>query len=89
MNCFVLGVKIICCNLTYPISWSGARFMTVFVTPTGPFWMYFGVMLVLKLVLEAPFWSEVDLTTSTHPILDGFGTLMGRFLEIFWYLLSM
>ena len=63
--------------------------MTVFVTPTGPFWMYFGVMLVLKLVLEAPFWSEVDLTTSTHPILDGFGTLMGRFLEIFWYLLSM
>ena len=83
MNCFVLGVKNTCCNLTYPVSWSRTRFMTVFVTPTGPFWMYFGVMLVVKRVLGVPFWSQVDLDSSTPPILPGFGAVLGRFLEIF------
>ena len=32
------------------------------------------------------FWSEVYFPGSTPPILEGFGELLGKILEIFWYL---
>ena len=37
--------------------------------------------------MDAPFVSELDLDSSTPTILEDFGGLLGRFLEIFWQLL--
>ena len=65
---------------------------TIFVSSTGPFWKHFGVILSLKIVLEALcglFALELDFPGSTPPILAGFGELLGRLLDIFWYLMSM
>ena len=36
--------------------------------------------------MDAPFVSELDLDSSTPAILEDFGSLLGRFLEIFLYL---
>ena len=38
--------------------------------------------------MVALFSLELDFPGSTPPILEGFGNLSGRFLDIFWYLMS-
>ena len=39
--------------------------------------------------LDALLRLEIDFLSSTPTILEGFGEVLGRILEIFWYLLSM
>ena len=36
--------------------------------------------------MDTPFVSDLDLDSSTPPILEDFGGRLGRFLEIFFYL---
>ena len=67
------------------------------MTTTGPFCVVHGTILErfcgnlelknrLGSFMDAPFVSNLDLDSSTSPILEDFGGLLGRFLEIFFYL---
>ena len=51
----------------------------------GGFLDHFGVMLSSETVLDAPFVSDLDLDSSTHPILEDFGKLLRTVLDIFLY----
>ena len=51
------------------------------------FWGHLEVENRLGDSMGALFSLELDFPGSTPPILDGFGVLLGRFLDIFWYLM--
>ena len=53
------------------------------------FWGHLEVENRLGDSMGALFSLELDFPDSTPPILEGFGELLGRFLDIFWYLISM
>ena len=54
-----------------------------------PFWGHVDLENRLGSSLRALFVLEVDFPGSGPPILEGFGELLGKFLEIFRYLLSI
>ena len=54
-----------------------------------PFWVHVELKSRLGSSVRALFTLEVDFPGSTPTILEGFGEVLGRILEIFWYLLSM
>ena len=47
------------------------------------FWVHVGFKNRLGGSMDTPFVSDLDLDSSTSPILEDFGGLLGRFLEIF------
>ena len=53
------------------------------------FWGHLEVENRLGDSMGALFSLELDFPGSTPPILERFGDLLGRFLDIFWYLMSM
>ena len=53
------------------------------------FWGHLEVENRLGDSMGALFSLELDFPGSTPPILERFGGLLGRFLDIFWYLMSM
>ena len=53
------------------------------------FWGHLGVENRLGAYIGALFSLELDFPGSTPPSLEAFGDLSGRFLDIFWYLMSM
>ena len=50
----------------------------------GGFWKHFGFKNPLGGSMDNPFVSDLDLDSSTAHILEDFGGLLGRFLEIFF-----
>ena len=52
----------------------------------GSFWGHVELKNRLGSSLDAPIVSDLDLDSSTPPILEDFGGRLGRFLEIFFYL---
>ena len=62
--------------------------MTCFVCPMGPFWKGFGVILRLKIVLEA-LWGLCSLVGARFSGFDAayFGVLWGPFRKVFGYIL--
>ena len=62
--------------------------LVTFWSPSGrillAFWGHVEVKTRLGSSLRALFVSEADLTSSTHPILEDFGKLLERFLQIFF-----
>ena len=69
------------------IIWSSFIILASFWSPCGgifeAFWGHVDLQNHLGSSLRAWFVSEADLTSSTHPILEDFGKLLGRFLQIF------
>ena len=68
----------------------------IFVSFRGPsgrflegFWGYVELKACLGSSLQPLLLSEVDFLTSTHPILEGFGDLLEKILDIFWYLFAI
>ena len=53
------------------------------------FWCHLEVENRLGDSMGALFSLELDFPGSSPAILEGFGDLLGRFLDIFWYLMSM
>ena len=53
------------------------------------FWGHLEVENRLGDSMGALFSLEVDFPGSSPAILEGFGDFLGRFLDIFWYLMSM
>ena len=53
------------------------------------FWGHLEVENRLGDSMGALFSLELDFLGSSPPILEGFEDLLGRFLDIFWYLMSM
>ena len=51
----------------------------------GAFWGHIEVKNQLGGFIDAPFVSDLDLDSSTHPILEDFGKLLRRVLDIFLY----
>ena len=55
----------------------------------GPFWGHVELRNRLGSSLRSLLRLEGDFLGSTPAILEGFGKLLGKILEIFWYLLSI
>ena len=53
------------------------------------FWGHLEIENRLGGSMGALFSLDLDFPGSSPPILEGFGNLLGRFLDIFWYLMSM
>ena len=75
------------------IIWSSFIILASFWSPCGgifeAFWGHVDLQNHLGSSLRALFVVEVDFLGSTPPILAGFAELLGKFLEIFRYLLSI
>ena len=65
------------------------RFCVFHGTILEGFWAHLEIENRLGDSIGALFSLELDFPGSSTPILVGFGDPLGRFLDIFWYLMSM
>ena len=82
-----------CSNFEWSYHVRDDRCEVILTTFWGPsrrillaFWGHVEVKTRLGSSLRALFVSDADLTSSTHPILEAFGEILERFLEIFLYI---
>ena len=75
------------------IIWSSFIILASFWSPCGgifeAFWGHVDLQNPLGSSLRALFVVQIDFPGSTPPILEGFGTPLGKILVIFWYLVSI